>query len=59
MVDIKTAGRMVPERMIDAAARIFAASLMATGPDLEADDRRRIAAEGTEAFFAKLAEMNR
>jgi len=59
MVDIKTAGRLIPEPMIRAAARVFAASLMATGPHIEADDRRRIAAEDTEAFFAKLTEMNR
>jgi hypothetical protein len=55
MVDIKT----VPERMIDAAARIFAASLMATGSGLEAGDRRKIAEQDTEAFFAKLVEMSR
>lgn len=59
MADIKTAGRMVPERMVDAAARIFAASLMASGPGLDAEERRRIAEQDTEAFVAKLAEMNR
>jgi len=59
MVDIKTAGRMIPERMVDAAARVFAASLIATGSGLEAGERRRIAEMDTEAFVAKLAEMNR
>jgi len=43
--------------MVNATARVFAASLMATGAAVDADERRRIAEDDAEAFVRKLAEM--
>ena len=57
MTNIRTANRLVPEVMVNATALVFAASLMATGAAVDADERRRIAEDDAEAFVRKLAEM--
>lgn len=59
MTSLRAVDTGLSSSVTDAAARVFAASLMATGAHVEAADRRKIAEEDTEAFFAKLTEMNR
>ncbi len=58
MTDIKQVARLVPEHMVAVAARVFAASLIATGTGTTPEERRMIAEEDVEAFLDKLKQLS-